>query len=49
MAGGPWQWQVLVPAHRITLGLLGDEVVETRGASSLECRARSIASRIFER
>lgn len=33
MAGGPWAWQVLVPAHRIVLGLLGDEVVEVRAAS----------------
>jgi glyoxylase-like metal-dependent hydrolase (beta-lactamase superfamily II) len=34
VAGGPWRWQVLVPAHRIILGLLGDEVVETRAAST---------------
>lgn len=33
MAGGPWTWDVLVPAHRIILGLLGDEVVETRASS----------------
>ena len=34
MAGGPWEWDVLVPAHRIILGLLGDEVVESRASSS---------------
>ena len=34
MAGGPWRWEVLVPAHRIVLGLLGGEVIESRGASS---------------
>ncbi|MBL6633808.1 MAG: MBL fold metallo-hydrolase [Actinomycetota bacterium] len=34
MAGGPWRWRVLVPAHRIIFGLLGDEVVESRAAST---------------
>jgi len=34
LAGGPWRWEVLVPAHRIVLGLLGGEVIESRGASS---------------
>ena len=34
MPGGPWHWEVLVPAHRIVLGLLGNEVVETRAAST---------------
>lgn len=34
MAGGPWRWEVLVPAHRIIFGLLGDEVVESRAAST---------------
>ncbi|MBM3664238.1 MAG: MBL fold metallo-hydrolase [Actinobacteria bacterium] len=34
MAGGPWQWDVLVPAHRIIFGLLGDEVVESRAATT---------------
>jgi len=34
MAGGPWQWEVLVPAHRIVFGLLGDEVVESRAATA---------------
>jgi glyoxylase-like metal-dependent hydrolase (beta-lactamase superfamily II) len=34
LAGGPWRWEILVPAHRIVLGLLGGEVIESRGASS---------------
>lgn len=34
MAGGPWRWHVLVPAHRMVFGLLGDEVVECRAAST---------------
>ena len=34
MAGGPWHWEVLVPAHRIVFGLLGDEVVESRAATT---------------
>jgi glyoxylase-like metal-dependent hydrolase (beta-lactamase superfamily II) len=34
VAGGPWAWDVIVPAHRIILGLLGDEVVESRASSS---------------
>jgi len=34
MAGGPWRWEVLVPAHRIIFGLLGDEVVESRAATT---------------
>ena len=34
MAGGPWRWRVLVPAHRIIFGLLGDEAVEGRAAST---------------
>ena len=34
MAGGPWRWEVLVPAHRIVFGLLGDEVVESRAATT---------------
>ena len=34
MAGGTWRWRVLVPAHRIVFGLLGDEVVESRAAST---------------
>lgn len=34
MPGGPWRWRVLVPAHRIVLGLLGGEVVESRAATS---------------
>ncbi len=34
MTGGPWEWQVLVPAHRIVLGLLGDSVVEMHAGSS---------------
>lgn len=34
MAGGPWRWRVLVPAHRIIFGLLGNEVVESRAAST---------------
>lgn len=34
MAGGPWMWDVLVPAHRIVLGLLGGEVVESRASTS---------------
>jgi len=31
---GPWRAQVLIPAHRLVLALLGDEVIEVRGASS---------------
>jgi len=34
VAGGPWRWRVLVPAHRVVFGLLGDEVVEARAAST---------------
>lgn len=34
MAGGPWEWDILVPAHRIVLGLLGGEVLESRASSS---------------
>jgi glyoxylase-like metal-dependent hydrolase (beta-lactamase superfamily II) len=34
VAGGPWTWDVIVPAHRIILGLLGDEVVETRASTT---------------
>lgn len=34
MAGGPFAWDILIPAHRIVLGLLGGEVVESRAASS---------------
>ena len=34
MAGGPFRWEVLIPAHRIVLGLLAGEVVETRAGSS---------------
>jgi N-acyl homoserine lactone hydrolase len=31
---GPWRAEVLIPAHRLVLALLGDEVVEVRGTSS---------------
>jgi N-acyl homoserine lactone hydrolase len=31
---GPWRAEVLIPAHRVVLALLGDEVIEVRGASS---------------
>jgi glyoxylase-like metal-dependent hydrolase (beta-lactamase superfamily II) len=31
---GSWRVEVLVPAHRIAFGLLGDEVVEVRAGSS---------------
>lgn len=34
MAGGPFGWDILIPAHRIVLGLLAGEVVESRAASS---------------
>ncbi len=34
MAGGPWRWQVLVPAHRIVLGLMAGEVVEMRASTN---------------
>jgi glyoxylase-like metal-dependent hydrolase (beta-lactamase superfamily II) len=34
VAGGPFAWEVLIPAHRIVLGLMGGEVVETRAGSS---------------
>jgi glyoxylase-like metal-dependent hydrolase (beta-lactamase superfamily II) len=33
-ASGPWRAEVLVPAHRLVLALLGDEVVEVRGSTS---------------
>lgn len=29
-----WRWEVLVPAHRIVLALLNDEIVEVRGSTS---------------
>ena len=34
MADGPFTWEVLIPAHRIVVGLLGGEVVESRASSS---------------
>ncbi len=34
MADGPFRWEVLIPAHRIVIGLLGGEVVESRASSS---------------
>ena len=34
MSGGSFAWELLIPAHRIVLGLLAGEVVETRAGSS---------------
>ena len=34
MSGEPFAWELLIPAHRIVLGLLAGEVVETRAGSS---------------
>lgn len=33
-AAVPWTWSVLIPAHRIVVGLLGGEIVESRAATS---------------